>query len=176
MSEHLILIVDADEKRQKEVSSFFKGENIRFSQETTADGGIDFLKRNEVSLLIVSSALKGVNTFLKQAAMVAPRTLSLMITDLSTLNSLLNGISTGGIFQFITEPLREDKVVKAVGSGLRCLEENCFAAQRDIFEQVNYLKKLKSEGGNEEAFSLGLEDVAVSLGKGWVKTIRNLAR
>jgi response regulator RpfG family c-di-GMP phosphodiesterase len=178
VTKHKILIVDSDIATKEMISSLFQWKGNSLYHSMTADDGLDFLKKNEVSLLIVSSDLEGMNlmTFLNRAVMVSPRTVRIIVTDLERLSSLTEAISKGTIFHFLTKPLKEEMVARAVRGGLSCFEDASSSGGRNIFDQVQHLKRLKKEAGKNDDFKVGLKDVATRLGKGWSTTVKNLVR
>lgn len=178
MTKHKILIVDSDIAVKEMISSLFQWKGDPLYHSMSADEGIDFLKKNEVSLLIASSDLEGMNlmTFLNRAVMTSPRTVRIIVTDLERLSSLTEAVSKGIIFHFITRPLKEEMVVRAVRAGLSCFEDASSPVEKNIFDQVRHLKKLKEEAGKSDDFKVDLKDVAARLGQGWSTTVKNLAR
>jgi len=108
VTKHKILIVDSDIAVKEMISSLLQWKGASLYHSMSTDEGLDFLKKNEVSLLIASSDLEGMNlmTFLNRAVMISPRTVRIIVTDLERLSALTEAVSKGIIFHFITRPLK----------------------------------------------------------------------
>lgn len=178
MTKYKILIVDSDIAVKEMISSLFQWKGDSLYHSMTVDDGLDFLKKNEVSLLIASSELEGMNlmTFLNRVVMISPRTVRIVVADQDRLSSITEAVSKGIIFHFITRPLKEEVVVRAVRGGISSFESTSSQVGMNIFDQGQHLKKLKEELGKSDDFKVGLKDVASSLGKGWSNTVKNIVR
>jgi DNA-binding NtrC family response regulator len=110
-----LLLVDDEERILKSLRSLFRRE---YEVWTTTDGymAIEYLKQNTVDVMICDQRMPGMTgvQVLKQARVVAPDTVRILLTGYSDLAAIVGSINDGEVFRFINKPWDNAELARKV--------------------------------------------------------------
>ena len=85
------------------------------------EAGLRVLEENGPFAVVVSDyVMPGMNgvSFLKEAKVIAPNSVRMMLTGYADMNNAIRAINEGSIFRFLTKPCETEVMVKALTDGL----------------------------------------------------------
>ena len=109
----------------------------QFSVETAVGGheGLDIVTHKGPFAIVISDmrmpGMDGVE-FLAKVRVIAPETVRMMLTGNADLQTAIDAVNEGQIFQFLTKPCPKETLVKSVKTGLR--QYQLVVAERELLE------------------------------------------
>lgn len=131
-----ILFVDDE---QNVLNGIKRGLRKQFTIETALgpELGLEAITRNGPFAVVVSDlrmpGMDGIE-FLSRVRKMARNTVRMMLTGNADLNSALNAVNQGNIFQFLTKPCSDDALINSLNLGIK--QYRLITAERELLEKT----------------------------------------
>ena len=114
-----VLFVDDEERILNTMRALFRG---KYEVITTTDGNeaLELLRKHNFELIVSDQRMpimKGVE-LLRQAKLIAPNTVRILLTGFSDLADLVGSINDGEIFRFVSKPWVNEELQQIVAEGV----------------------------------------------------------
>lgn len=149
MERGTIMIVDDEEYVINSLKRALRKEGYRIWGFRDARQALEFLKEQEVDLIISDQRMPGMTgiEFLIQARKLCPRTIRILLTGYSDMEVAIAAINEGKLYRFLTKPWNDDELKITLLNAMKLrnlmLENQKLMAQ--LKEQHNYLQTLESQ-------------------------------
>jgi DNA-binding NtrC family response regulator len=129
MTTRTILYVDDDPENLSTLRRVLRG---LFEVETTesAEEALSFLKKNPLPVVVADQRMPGKTgvQFLKEAAVLDPKRVGILLTAYADLDPLVDGVNSGVIYRYLTKPWKETDLLQALH---QAFEKHDLVTERD---------------------------------------------
>ncbi len=112
-----VLFVDDEENILKSIKRLFMEESYEILTASSGEEALRLLKDcQDIGLIVTDQRMPGMQgvDLLKQANVISPDTLRIMLTGYTDINAAIDAINKGGAYQYITKPWKDDELIQIV--------------------------------------------------------------
>ena len=120
-----LLLVDDDANILSSLQRQLRRENYRILSATSCEEALTLLAEHQVGVLIVDQRMPGLSgtELLARARAMHPRTVRMVLSGYTAVDSLTEAINRGEIYKFLTKPWDEAKLIETVREAFRHYRE-----------------------------------------------------
>lgn len=116
-----LLLVDDDASILAALKRLLRRENYRILTATTSEDALALLAAHQVGVIVVDQRIPGISgtELLARVRSMHPRTVRMVLSGYTALDSLTEAINRGEIFKFLTKPWEDPDLLQAVREAFR---------------------------------------------------------
>ena len=120
-----LLLVDDDENILSALKRVMRRDNYRILTASSSEKALALLAEYEVGVIIIDQRMPGMNgnELLARARTMHPKTVRMVLSGYTALDSLTEAINRGEIYKFLTKPWEDVELINAVRDAFRHYSE-----------------------------------------------------
>lgn len=153
--QHTLLLVDDEENIVAALRRLLRAEGWLMLSATSGEQALQLMARHEVDVILSDQRMPGMTgvELLRRAKQLYPKTIRLVLSGYTELQSITDAINEGAIYKFLAKPwddeqlrtnLREAFLLKEMSDQNRRLDQEIQTANRDLAELNQRLQTLLS--------------------------------
>jgi len=119
--ERTLLLVDDEENILSSMKRLLRREGYRLLTANSGEEGLEVLARNDVDVILSDQRMPGMTgvEFLRRAKELSPRSVRLVLSGYTELQSVTSAINEGAIYKFLTKPWDDDLLKENIAEAFR---------------------------------------------------------
>jgi CheY-like chemotaxis protein len=124
-----LMLVDDDSNVVASLTRLLRRENYRILTATNSEEALALLAQHEVGVIVIDQRIPGMSgtELLARARAIHPRTVRMVLSGYTALDSLTDAINRGEIYRFFTKPWDDAELLHAIRDAFRQYAQNAGA-------------------------------------------------